>query len=372
MKKILIIYKFLPQYRKEFFNLLRIELAKIDIELELVYGKSKEAQALEREVDIDWAKYVPNKRLKIGNTELLWQPCLKYLKGTDLVIIENANRLLINYYLMFARHFSKFKLAYWGHGRDLQSDEKSYRNKFKYLFLKQCDWWFGYTNGTKDFLVSRGYPENKITVFQNAIDTVGIREYYSKISDSQVQDLKRELGITSDKTAIFCGAMYPEKRLDFVLEACGKIKQEIPEFHMIFIGSGKESFRVTEAAAMNSWIHYVGPKFGYDRIIYFKISSLQLMPGLVGLGVLDSFALETPIITTHSEFHGPEIEYLESGINGYITQNNIEKFSSKVIDLLKGEKYLELIEGCKVAAEKYTVETMVSNFTKGVIACLED
>lgn len=372
MKRILIVYKFLPQYRKEFFNELKIALAKENIDLELLYGKSKDVISLKREIDIDWAKYIPNKRLKIGSTELLWQPCLKYLKNTDLVIVENGNRLLVNYYLMIARHFSKFKLAFWGHGRDLQSDAGSYRNKFKYFFIKECDWWFGYTNGTKDFLLSQGYPKNKITVFQNAIDTVGLREYYSQISDSQITDLKNELGITNNKTAIFCGAMYPEKRLDFILEACLKIKNKIPEFNMIFIGSGKESYKVTEASKINSWIHYLGPKFGNDRIIYFKLSSIQLMPGLVGLGVLDSFALETPIITTHSEFHGPEIEYLESGINGYITENDIEVFSNRVIDLLKENEYLELINGCKISAKKYTVEAMVSNFTKGVIACLED
>ena len=56
MKKVLILYKFLPQYRKEFFNLLKIELAKHRIELELIYGKITNTDALKRdEVDIEWA-----------------------------------------------------------------------------------------------------------------------------------------------------------------------------------------------------------------------------------------------------------------------------------------------------------------------------
>ncbi len=370
MKKILILYKFLPQYREDFFNLLKIELAKHKIELDLIYGKSKDIVALGREVDIEWAKYIPNKRIKIGKTEVLWQPCLKYLKGKDLVIVENANKLIINYYLMIARHFSKYKLAFWGHGRNLQEDIGSYRNRFKSLFMNKCDWWFGYTEATKKILLNKNYPENKITVVQNAIDTLGLRDYYYDIKDSDVNDLKDQLRIDNSKTGIYCGAMYPEKKLDFILETCVRVKKEIPEFNMIFIGSGIDSYKVQEASKTNCWMHYVGPKFGKDRIPYFKIASIQLMPGLVGLGILDSFAMETPIITTNFLFHSPEIDYLKSGINGIITNNNLDDYSNSVIEVLKTESYIKLIEGCKLSAKKYTVENMVEKFKNGVLSCL--
>jgi glycosyltransferase involved in cell wall biosynthesis len=95
------------------------------------------------------------------------------------------------------------------------------------------------------------------------------------------------------------------------------------------------------------------------------------MPGLVGLGILDSFALETPIITTNYPFHSPEIDYLENGINGFVTNNNIEDYSKTVIEVLKTKKYLDLIEGCKVSSEKYTIEAMAENFKNGILSCLK-
>src|ERR1035437_7110061 len=371
MKRIIIVSKFLIQYRKEFFNLLKIDLAKHGIELELIYGKITNTDALKRdEVDIEWAKFIPNKRLKIGKTELLWQPCLKYLKDKDMVIVESASSQIINYYSMIARHFSKYKLAFWGHGRNLQEDIGSLRNRFKYLFINECDWWFGYTKGTKNFLLANNYPESKITVVQNAIDTLSLMKYYSDIKECEINELKDQLGIMGSNTGIFCGGMYPEKRLDFILEICQRVKIEIPEFNMIFIGSGIESDKVLEASNKNYWIHYVGPKFGKDRVKYFKISSIQIMPGLVGLGILDSFALESPIITTEYPFHSPEIEYLENGINGFITKDNLDDYSQTVIDTLKTKKYIDLIKGCKLSAEIYTVETMLENFKNGVLSCL--
>lgn len=371
MKHVLILYKFLPQYRLEFFEQLKIALKKEDVELDLIYGKLKNSDSLKKdEVDIEWAKYIPNIRFSIGSTELIWQPCLRELKGKDLVIVEQANKLLLNYFLIFARHFSGFRFANWGHGRNMQDDPDSTRNKFKYKYIRLCDWWFAYTNGVRDFLVSQGYPGNKVTVVQNAIETVNLRKFYAAIPGDELVKLREELGITGANVGIYCGGMYKEKRLDFMLEVCYRVKEKIPDFHMIFIGSGVEAFKAEEAARSNSWIHYVGSKFGNERVKYFKLASIQLMPGLVGLGILDSFALETPIFTTEFPFHSPEIEYLENNVNGVMTKDDLEEYSNTIAEVLQSGRYLELIEGCRKSASVYTVENMVENFKNGILACL--
>jgi glycosyltransferase involved in cell wall biosynthesis len=371
MKQVLILYKFLPQYRLEFFEQLKIALMKEGVELNLVFGKHKNTDSLKKdEVEISWAKFVPNRTFRVGHTELIWQPCLKYLRGTDLVIVEQANRLLVNYFLMFARHFSHFRFANWGHGRNLQDDPHSIRNKFKYKYIKLCDWWFAYTPGVKEFLISQGYPGKKVTIVQNAIDTVNLKKYYAGISEAELEQMRKDLGIPGSNVGIYCGAMYKEKRLDFILDVCKLVKEQIPDFHMIFIGSGIDSGKVAEAAASHDWIHYVGSKFGSERAIYFKLASLQLMPSSVGLGILDSFALETPIFTSENSFHGPEIEYLENNVNGVITEDNMDIYSRTIVEALKTGKYHELIEGCRKSSEFYTVENMVGNFKNGVLQCL--
>jgi glycosyltransferase involved in cell wall biosynthesis len=94
------------------------------------------------------------------------------------------------------------------------------------------------------------------------------------------------------------------------------------------------------------------------------------MPRLVGLGILDSFAMETPIVATSNPFHGAEFDYLENGINGIITADNINDYSATIIDILKNDKHLKLIPGCRSSAEKYTVENMVENFKNGIITSL--
>ena len=372
MKKVLIIQQLIPHYRVDFFNLLRAELAKDNIELHIIYGKSSASYKSGQENNVlAWGNVVENKIFTMGAAQLVWQPLIKYVKNHDLVIVEKSNKLLLNYYLIAGRTVSTFKLGFWGHGRNLQADPNSWNNKFAIFFLKKCDWWFAYTNSVKEYLIKNKFPDKKITVVQNAIDTKSLQQQYLEISYDEVNALKNQLGITGEHVAIFCGGMYANKRIDFLLETCYRIKKLIPDFHIIFLGTGEEAYKIEKAAGTNEWLHYVGPKKGLDRVIYFRISSVQLMPGLVGLGILDSFALQTPIITTDYEYHSPEVDYLIDGKNGIITANNLEDYTNKIVELFKDNKYFDLIEGCQVSAQKYTVEKMVSNFKSGILQCLE-
>lgn len=371
LNKILIIYKFLPQWRVDFFNRLKDALLNEGIELSLVYGKLKgQVSKKNDEVDLDWANYLPNKFIKFGKLELIWQPALKYILKSDLIIVEQANKLIINYFLIILRKLTKKKFAFWGHGLNLQDNPNSFANKFKRIYSKQCDWWFAYTKNVSKTVKSIGFPENRITIVQNAIDTKYLLKIYNEITEFEIMNIKEKFSIGDGPIGLYCGGMYKEKRLDFLLESCENIKKEIPSFEMIFLGGGPEEYKIKDKVNSRKWIHYIGPKFNNDKVPFFKIADVFLMPGLVGLAILDSFAMQTPLITTNYPFHSPEIEYLENGINGIITENNIENYSRTVIHTLNNKVLLEdLKKGCNIVAQKYTLENMVSNFSKGVLKC---
>lgn len=374
MKKVLILYKFLPQYRVEFFDKLRDSLLEQDIELILIYGKLKNQDSKKNDERIlEWARYRENKVFQIGSTGLLWQPCLDMLSKVDLVIVEQANSLLVNYLLIPLSKVMKFKFAFWGHGANLQDDPNSIKNRFKYFFLNKSDYWFAYTNGVAKFLRNKGVNSEKITVVNNAIDTKSLKDQYNDLSVEEVDELKIKMGITGKNIAIYCGGIYKEKRIDFLIEASKMIKEQVNDFHLVFVGAGPDASSVEEASANCDWIHYVGAKFGSDRVAYFKMSGVFLMPGLVGLAVLDTFATQTPMVTTDFPYHSPEIEYLLNGKNGIITANNIDDYSKQVIDLLQDRDKLEILkEGCVASSTQYNTENMVENFTRGILKCLQN
>ncbi len=373
MKKVTIIYKFLPQWRVDFFNLLKSSLLNDNIELNLIYGKlNGKDTAKKDEVKIAWGKYVPNYVFKIGGIELYWQPVLKEIKNSDLIIAEQANKLLVNYYLMVSRKFNKTKFALWGHGLNLQDNPKSMANKFKINYSNQCDWWFAYTKNVKERISKIGFPDDKITIVQNSIDTKYLTDTYNQIEFNELNQIKKEYGIGEGPIGIYCGGMYKEKRLDFLLEACKNIKKKIPGFEMIFIGAGPEDFKIKKEASELKWLHCLGTKFNKEKVPFFKMSDVFLMPGLVGLAILDTFSMETPIVTTNYPYHSPEIEYLSNGVNGVMTDNSVEAYSKSVVEILENPFVLDNIKReCKKSSAEYTVEKMVCNFKNGIMKCLE-
>lgn len=373
LKTVLIIYKFLPQYRVDFYNRLKVELLKNDIKLEVIYGNSNKNDKLKNdEIHLTWAKFLKNRRLRIGKKEIVWQPCLRFLKNKDLIIVQPEEKLILNYILMTVRRRSSFKLCFWGHVYNMQKPLKTIHNQYKNIVNKNCDWWFAYTESARGHLIKIGYPESRITVVNNAIDTLGLINAYINIESNIEKALKSELNISGNNVALYCGSLYPEKDIEFILNVCNRVKTKIPDFQMIFIGSGIEAGKVIEASSKSNWIHYVGAKFGEEKIKYFKISSIQLIPKLVGLTILDSFALQTPIITMEDAFHGPEIDYLKNGVNGIATKNNIEDYTDKVISILANKTYISMAQAGLKSAQEYTIENMVENFKCGILLALNN
>lgn len=369
--KVVVLYKSLPHYRKPFFERLKKKLEGRGVDFSLIYGEPEATEASKKDLaDISWANKIKNTTVRFCGRTFYWQPCLSLLKDADLIIVEQANKLLVNYYLWILNLAGISKLAFWGHGKNFQASRKGGMSEaLKRFMSNKVYWWFAYNELAAKGVKGLGYPEAKITVVQNAIDTRALSEGQANVSSSDLQAFRTKKGIRTENVAIYSGGMYEEKRLDFLLEACQLIKKQVPDFEMIFLGAGPGEALVKEAARKIPWIHYEGPKFDNEKVPYFMISKLLLMPGLVGLVVLDAFALGVPLITTNVSFHSPEIEYLVNGVNGEIVEpsTSVEIYAARVARLLTDEESRQkLVDGCWQAREKYTIENMVDRFAEGV------
>lgn len=374
--KVVIVQRVLSHYRRPFYELLRERLAGDDIELVLIHGYPSAGEALKGDdVEIEWAHQVKDRCIKIGPYELYWQPCLNHIRGADLVIVEQASKLILNYALFICQAIGLKKVCFWGHGKNFQKHNASVIGEGAKRFMsRHVHWWFAYNNLSAGIVRSLGYPEDRITSVQNAIDTRRLVAAKRTITQQKTDHIRSELGIKGDNICLYAGGMYPEKRLDFLLEACKQIKDTVPDFEMIFIGAGPEDKKVKESAKKHGWIHYVGPKFDEEKVPYFMVSKLFLMPGLVGLSILDAFALEVPMITTDIPYHSPEIDYLAEGVNGVIIREMTDPslYAAAVSCLLKDDEARQkLVAGCRAAAGKYTIEEMVARFAAGVLNALK-
>ncbi|MDE0837060.1 MAG: glycosyltransferase family 4 protein [Akkermansiaceae bacterium] len=368
-QSVIIIQEHLPEFRVGFYELLRRKLADQDIALELVYAPNQKNNFLKG--NLSWAKPVPIRWIGGG---LGWQSVLGLCRGKDLVVIQQETKYLVNPLLQLWSAFGGPKIAYWGHGKNFQAEAVgSLANRLKAWLSKRVDWWFAYNRLSGNAVRDLGFPSEQITEVMNAVDTKSLRDTATETPQESLDALKSELGINSDRVAIYTGGLYKRKRIEFLIAAAQIIQKEIPDFHLIVIGDGPDAGIVEKAARTHPWIHFVGPKNDGEKVPYWMISKVLLIPGLVGLVIVDSFALGVPLVTTDYPFHSPEIDYLENGENGVLVNcgESVEIYAAEISSLLLDVKRLQhLRENALSSADSYSFEVMSDRFADGVMNCL--
>jgi len=370
MKRVVILQRIVPHYRLSLFDRMAARLKREGVDFEVVYGQEHPGTVPKSiHVQRDWATFARNSYVHIGGLELTYQHIPVEEFDADLVIIEHASRLLHNYTLLF-RQKKRRKLAFWGHGRDMKSNGGP-GEWLKARLLNRADWYFAYTDLSRDIVLRAGFPVERVTVTQNTIETEALQQHLDSVDHNRIPELLAADSITGKNMALFCGGLRREKKLAFLIDAAALVRAEIEDFELVVIGTGPEEGIVRAAASRYEWVHYLGPKFGHDLAPYLSSSKLLLMPGLVGLVIVDSFVAGVPLVTTDNGIHSPEIAYLENGVNGVMTDFDVKRYASAVVDLLQSPEKLEhLRAGCRSSAKHYTIHAMVENMAGGILACL--
>jgi glycosyltransferase involved in cell wall biosynthesis len=291
----------------------------------------------------------------------------------DMVIVDQANKFLLNHLLLPISRMRLRRVAFWGLGENRQEGRSQFSEWIRRKTLNWVSWWFAYTGGTKRYLMANGVPAGKITSVDNAVDTRALREQVRGISPAERIELRRALGVSaSAPVGIFCGMLDKVKSVPFLIEGVQRIRARIQDFHLIVVGGGPDRPAVEAATRELPWIHVMGPRFGHEKAELIAVSDAFLMPGRVGLVVLDAFAGGLPLLSTRLAIHGPEMEYLEENSNGLLCEPDVAAFADMTASLLLDRDRLTRLQaGARAAASRYTIENMAENFRAGIHGCLE-
>lgn len=365
----------LLHYRQAFFDRLRAAAAARGIDVRLVVGQPSAAEALKQDTGhLPWADLMHNRTLRVRGVDLIWQPFPRALRDADLVVLIQENRVLSNYpWLLRWRVRPGQKVAYWGHGRNLQSNApQGLRERWKRWFVNRVDWWFAYTDGTRALLQADGFPAGRIAVLDNAIDNDQFVRDLAAVSPQQLEGCFRRIDARPGApVGLYCGSLYPDKRLDLLVAAADRVCARLPQFRLVVVGDGPSRIHLTEAAKTRPWLHWVGVQRGVDKAAWFRTAQLYLSPGAVGLHVLDAFCAGVPMITTEGARHGPEVAYLVSGENGYIVAADAQAYADVVLRLLDdGAEMARVRSAAARDARRYTLDHMVQRFIEGIEGCL--
>ena len=373
MNRVLVIQEVMKHYRVPLYALLVDKLEEKNIALKVAYSRPKYSNISKADnVTLPECYGIIIKSLSLFNGRLILQcPFAEILKA-DLIIVEQANKHLINYLLLLLSVLGLKKVALWGHGKNHQSSNLKIREKLKKRMLLLPNWWFAYTQKTQSYIAEAGYDQTRITNVENSFDVGDFYHRVCRVTDKEKSEFLRGLEIPKDSViGIYCGAMYQYKELPFLVEALTAIKQSVSNFYFIFAGAGPDAALVQKFSNKTPWCHYIGPVFHNDKAKLFARADVILNPGLVGLGVLDGLAAGLPMVSTHYAYHSPEFAYLKPGYNGAISEFSVFDYAKTVIEILTAPKTLsEMKRNSLQSKSQFSIENMARNFCQGIESAL--
>jgi len=359
----------MTHYRISFFEALRMSLLDRGIELTLAHGDPSGGELAKKDSAVlPWAK-----RLRTNyfmNGRVCWQPFGPLAQDSDIIVVTHENKLLYNLVAQYSLPRSK-RVVLWGHGANLQGNSQSAAERVKKFTAKKADWWLAYTSQSVPLIEKSGFPSERITVLNNTIDTTLLAESIANTDGDLISEFRRVHSIAAGPIGLYLGSLYSEKRIPFLIASAIKIRDRVPNFSLVIAGAGPEEHLARLSAKNYPWIHFIGPVKDRQKSTALAAAHVILNPGLVGLGILDSFVSGTPMITTDCGIHSPEIAYLEHGVNGIMTADDMDEFVLAACEVINNERIYESISfNAKNLSSDLTITAMADNFSTALHSCL--
>lgn len=368
-KQVVIVQRRMTNYRVPLFQQLKESLARRDIRLRVIAGSATpDEQARNDAGRLDWQEPVATRYL-LGD-RLCWQNYGRQIETADLVIAGQENRLLYNLVALSSRQPRRF--AFWGHGANLQTNRPDgLRERFKKWTTRRADWWFAYTESSRDRVVDAGFSGDRVSVLNNAIDTRKLCTDLANITDHDLALFLNRLSLSGSRTGLYLGSLYAEKRIDLILEAALRVRRHIPDFQFIVAGEGSDRHLVEAFCRQHPWCHHVGTVSGEGKALCLKAADVIMSPCALGLVVLDSFNAGVPIVTMKNANHSPEVDYLEDRHNALFSEATLDAYAGAVLDVLTRPALASTLkQGCLSSAGNYSLDAMARRFEDGIVAAL--
>lgn len=371
--KVLFMHNSMTWYRIPFF----IELSKI-CNVKYMFTKVKNSEILYKGMkdensdlkDIDY-EIVENK------FNIAWKS-LKAARSYDydiilVTVLDSFDQIFEAFTCAIIAKIRRKKVAYFWERWDAPKEYLSKSKRFKcfvYRMLMKLLALFVDTNivpgsKSKEYFMSTGIPESKITIAHDA-STINIKE--------KTREIRKEIGIPSDKKIIlYFGRIVQFKGLDVLIKAFAKLKYK--NAFLLICGEGpykNECIDLANNLKLKN-VYFQGLVQPKDRYSYFTESNIFVLPNrfydgwveIWGLSTNEAMEMGKPVISTTA--NGGAYDLIKDGYNGFMVEQNNEDELAEAIEKILENDELEKSMGInskKIIESEYSYKDMAKGFKR--------
>jgi glycosyltransferase involved in cell wall biosynthesis len=192
-----------------------------------------------------------------------------------------------------------------GHGLYKKSRIGVFYRFMTNIMLRLVTSYIAYAPFVRASFVARGFSGKKVCVAHNSM----------RISAT----VRPEEKTGSERGVLFIGRLRQDSNLSLLLQAVKRMRDHDGiSLSLHIVGAGERATQIRQEYGGHSWIHWHGELYDEERIRKISLGCfLGCYPGNAGLSVVHMMALSLPVIThDNSSQHGPEVSFVQNGING--------------------------------------------------------
>jgi glycosyltransferase involved in cell wall biosynthesis len=348
-------------------------------EFEVVYDASSGGKSgfFEQRLETDSVGFptLPSRTRVINmlGRKLYWQNFFSRARHYDVLVTDTYVKHL-TYVAAFAYRLAGQTRVFWGIPGDAQSvnpqGAKRLAEWFKKKLIFQADHFFAYTHGSRQALISLGYPAERVTVVPNTIDIEAERGQFLKFQ-SERDAIREQYGLAGDaRVILYVGRLLRLKRIDFLLKCFEALQAQDPRYVLWIAGKGEEEQLVRDTATRlgERAMRYLGTLPDPDDVARVHVASdVYFLPGYVGLAPLQAFCYNLPVVWLQAQSHSPEVEYLNDRNGFMLPAGTLPKEVPELWE--RGLANFETVEGRSRIFETIrhlTIENMADGFIRGM------
>lgn len=351
---VLVIQEQVPPYRVPFFRCLAHELNCRGLDLHVA-----SSSALPGEGELGFQ----HQRVQTSKGGLSALGVIRRERATALVLPHSVRFAPVAAMARLVQRHGRTQL-FWGmgmarrYGEAAGADRRAAAEAARRLMLSICDHYLSYTELSTANLLAGGYNATRITTLNNSVEALG----------------GSDEAMTAQRVpfhAVFVATLVEDKEPLTAVAVIDRLRRLEPSATLSIVGDGPLRSQCQHAADSQEWVHYHGPLRGQNLRELALTADIAIIPGRVGLAVVEMASAGLPMATFATSLHGAEIAYLKDGINGLLLSGDADMAARRLGSLLTDRSAVERMRKEALnTASTYTVQNMAANFADGVTASL--
>jgi len=286
---------------------------------------------------VDPGQYVMLQNQWLSGNTILWQSgllCEIIKPDVKCIVFEGCSWHLSTWVGMFIARMMGKRVGLWTHGA--KRPLRGLKRLIKTVFYRIPHFLLCYGSHGRSSLMNMGIPSQRIHPIHNCLDFDAQMALASKVTTTELTACRESL-FKEPELPIFLwiGQLTKWRRLDLLLDALAKLRDEGFMANALFVGRGEDKAELQARAkslGIEDRVVFYGACYEEFRIArLIMLSKVLVSPGPVGLSCIHAMTYGLPVLTSEQESQGPEIDAIIPGVTGdFFRTGDVQEMAAKM------------------------------------------